>query len=102
MQLIAGQRVTDQTLVYLGPYYADYKMAGNVKHELSDDNLSPAVDYRFEGQGTRAGLNANVEVQLGKLSSSHFTFAAGYSKTTWTNAEDQNNLDLGVSLNFDL
>ncbi|MGE3973502.1 MAG: hypothetical protein AB7F59_03140 [Bdellovibrionales bacterium] len=101
-QLIYGYRGSDTTLFYGGPFYADYRAVGDVYHERSDDGLSPAMSYRFERQGTRTGVNGNVELRLGTKALAFFNLGVGYSKFTFTDAPDSYGWDVGTNLNFGL
>jgi len=77
--LIAGYRLTDSLLIYTGGFYANYSINGRIKHEKSDDGLSPEAEYKFDYGGYQTGANGGIRIELG--SRAFFTVEGVYSKT---------------------
>jgi len=96
--LIAGIRLTDNLLLYGGPFISKYNMTGNVHDNQSDNGTSPAADYSINGSGQNTG--GNLAIQLDTSNTFSLTLEAVASNFQWSNISGSNDIQTGLLLDW--
>lgn len=96
--IIAGYRVSDELLIYGGPFSAKYSMSGNIHDDLSDNGTSAAADYSLSASGAQSGFNLAAQLNLG--TKGYLILEGVYSSLTWTNLKDVSEFRSGALVGF--
>ena len=95
--LIAGYRLFDPLLLYAGAFYEDYRVNGRIKHEKSDNGLSPEAEYEFTYDGYQTGVNAGVRIGFG-AHPTYLILEGVYSKTALSHGLAMKDTGFGAEL----
>lgn len=95
--LIIGYRPSDRIILYGGPFYTDWEFNGNIKHERSDDGLSPAANYDLYGRGYRRGVNLAFEWSTLGYVRWYFVPELVVSQLNWSEKEEATHADFAFA-----